>query len=274
MRDLLGEFSSAILDPARPVPQGVVGPDGLPSARRFAVYRNNVVVGLIDTLAAAYPAVERLVGGPFFKAMAAAYAVQNPPRSPIMLDYGERFADFVAAFAPASSVPYLADVARIERAWVEAYHEREAAPATRQQMATIPPERFGDVILELHPTIRLVSSPFPAVTIWQVNTIGGTPELVDTAVGGENALIVRSAAEVEVRRLAPDSLVFVGALQQGATPSEAAKQASRVNPWFDLLDNLVPVIGLGLVINWHFDKRCEHSEGGVDYEQSYQHIPA
>jgi hypothetical protein len=273
MRDPLGEFSIAILDPARPVPEGVVGPDGLPSARRFAVYRNNVVVGLIDTLAAAYPAVERLVGGPFFKAMAAAYAVRHPPRSPIMLDYGDGFADFIAAFAPASSVPYLADVARIERAWVEAYHEREAVPATPQQMATIPPERFGDVVLELHPTIRLVGSPFPATTIWRMNTVGGTPEPVDTEAGGESALIVRCAAEVEVRRLARDSLVFVGALQQGATPSEAAKYALRVNPGFDLLDNLVAVIGLGLVIGWHFDERCEHSGGG-DHEYSYEHIPA
>jgi hypothetical protein len=274
MRDLLGEFSSAILDPARPVPDGVVGPDGLPSSRRFAVYRNNVVVGLIDTLAAAYPAVERLVGGPFFKAMAAAYAVQHPPRSPIMLDYGDGFADFIAAFAPASSVPYLADVARIERAWVEAYHEREAVSATPQQMAKIPPERFGDVVVELHPTIRLVSSPFPAVTIWQMNSAGANSDPVDMTEGAENALIVRCAAEVEVRRLAPDSLVFVGALQQGATPSEAAKQALRANPRFDLLDNLVAVIGLGLVIGWHFDKRCEHSGGGGDHEHSYEHIPA
>ncbi|MEO5756137.1 MAG: DNA-binding domain-containing protein [Mesorhizobium sp.] len=273
MRDLLGEFSSAILDPARPVPDGVVGPDGLPSARRFAVYRNNVVVGLIDTLAAAYPVVERLVGAPFFKAMAAAYAVRHPPRSPIMLDYGDGFADFIATFPPASPVPYLADVARIERAWVEAYHEREAVPATPQQLATIPPERFGDAVLVLHPTIRLLSSPFPAVTIWQMNSAGANPDPVDRTDGSENALIVRCAAEVEVRRLAPDSLFFVGALQQGATPSDAAKQALRVNPRFDLLDNLVAVIGLGLVIGWDFDGRRRHLGGG-DHEHSYEHIPA
>lgn len=260
MRDLLGEFSNAILDPARPVPQGVVGPDGLPSSRRFAVYRNNVVVGLIEALAAAYPAVERLVGAPFFKAMAAAYAVRHPPSSPIMLDYGKGFADFIATFVPASSAPYLADVARIERAWLETYHEREAVPAPPEQLATIPPERFGDVVLDLHPAIRLVGSPFPAVTIWRMNIVGGTAEPVDSDAGGERALIVRTGAEVEIRRLAADTFTFVGALQHGSTPTAAARRASRANPGFDLLENLVAVIGLGLVIGWHF---AEHTGRGA-----------
>ncbi len=35
------EFAAALLDPARPTPPGVVGPDGDPSHKRFAVYRNN-----------------------------------------------------------------------------------------------------------------------------------------------------------------------------------------------------------------------------------------
>ena len=62
------EFAAALLDPERPTPSGIIGPDGDVCPRRFAVYRNNVVVGLTEILKAAYPAVRRLVGEEFFDA--------------------------------------------------------------------------------------------------------------------------------------------------------------------------------------------------------------
>ena len=37
-------FASALLDSNLPAPQGLVGPDGVQSERRFTVYRNNVFV--------------------------------------------------------------------------------------------------------------------------------------------------------------------------------------------------------------------------------------
>src|SRR5215471_1982696 len=104
----------ALLDATRATPQGLVGPDGLPSPRRFAVYRNNVVAGLIETLKENYPAVHRIVGDEFFRAMAGQFAIAHPPRSPIMLSYGTNFPEFIDRFEQAETLPYLGDVARIE----------------------------------------------------------------------------------------------------------------------------------------------------------------
>src|SRR5205807_2161977 len=119
-------FSAALLDSDLPAPPGLLGPDGEPSPRRFSVYRNNVVVGLVEALKANYPAVCRIVGEDFFGAMARDYVVARPPTSPILLDYGGDFAAFIAGFEPTANLPYLADVARFERAWSEAYHACEA----------------------------------------------------------------------------------------------------------------------------------------------------
>src|SRR6516165_11874225 len=80
-------FASALLDPELPVPTGLVGPDGEPDPKRFAVYRNNVVVSLIEALEDAFPAVRRIVGADFFRAMARAHVMEEPPCSPILLDY-------------------------------------------------------------------------------------------------------------------------------------------------------------------------------------------
>src|SRR5689334_8738140 len=106
-------FAESLLASSRPMPPGLVGPDGEPSPKRFAVYRNNVVVGLVDALRGNFPAVCRIVGEEFFRALARAYATRHPPASPVLLDYGGGFPDFIATFEPAAPLPYLADVAKI-----------------------------------------------------------------------------------------------------------------------------------------------------------------
>ena len=87
-------------------------PRGARRHREFAalwVYRNNVVAGLIETLKDNYPAVRRIVGSEFFRAMALQFVTANPPHSPVMLGYGAGFAKFIARFEPAATLPYLPD---------------------------------------------------------------------------------------------------------------------------------------------------------------------
>src|SRR5271155_1580618 len=115
-------FAAALGEPSAP-PRGR---RGAPDARRFAVYRNNVAVGLIGALEARYPVSRRIVGDDLFRAMARAFAGARKPRSPVMIAYGEEFPEFVAAYVASlgarPNLAHLADVARLENAWVEAYH--------------------------------------------------------------------------------------------------------------------------------------------------------
>jgi hypothetical protein len=227
-------FAAALLDPALPVPDGLVGPDGEPGVKRFAVYRNNVVVGLTETLKDAFPAVHRIVGSDFFRVMARAYVMVEPPRSPILLDYGAGFPDFIRQFEPAAVLPYLADVARIERAWTEAYHAAEASPIDPSAFRAIAPDRFPAMHLALHPSLRVVRSQFPALTIWQMNVADGVPAPVDLASGNEDVLIVRPQADVEVRSIPKGSPEFIqaprvgqvaGRQECGAAPLRAGRSA-------------------------------------------------
>ena len=71
---------------------------GAPDARRFAVYRNNVAVGLIGALEARYPVSRRIAGDDLFRAMARAFVRANKPRSPVMIAYGGEFPEFVAEY--------------------------------------------------------------------------------------------------------------------------------------------------------------------------------
>ena len=245
-------FAAAILDPALPMPDGLVGPEGEPGPKRFAVYRNNVVVGLTETLKDAFPAVDRIVGADFFRAMARAYVMVEPPRSPIMLDYGAGFPDFILQFEPAAVLPYLADVAGIERAWTEAYHAPEASPIDPGVFTAIAPDQLPAVQLALHPSLCFVRSQFPALTIWRMNIADGIPAPVDLAAGGEDALVVRPSADVEVRSIPDGSLEFLQALADGKPVLAALEAALIANSRFDLSANLSDLLRAGAVVGYSF----------------------
>ena len=252
LAELQQSFAVALLDPALPTPAGLVGPDGTPSSRRFAVYRNNVIVGLTETLKDAYPAVHRIVGSEFFHALARAFVVGALPRSPMLFDYGAGLPDFIDRFEPASVLPYLADVARIERAWTEAYHAAEASPIGPSAFAEIDPDRLPAITLVLHPSVRIVRSRFPALTIWQMNVDGGVPGPVDLAAGGENALVVRPEADVEVRSTPNGTPEFIHALASSRPVLAAFEEAFAAEPSFDLSANLSDLIQAGAVVGFAF----------------------
>jgi hypothetical protein len=245
LADRLDGFAAALFDPAEPVPTGLVGPDGQPSQKRFAVYRNNVVVGLVEALKANYPAVCRIVGEEFFDTMARVFVVAEPPVSPILLNYGAGFADFIWGFEPVAELSYLADVARLERAWHEAYHAPEANPLTPEALTGIPEDQAGSLTFSIHPSLRLIWSRFPVLTIWQMNIGDGVPAPVDFTMGGEDVLVLRPAAEVEVRAMPPGGFAFVEALQQGQSLTEAMKTALRADPRFDLSGNIRDLVAAG-----------------------------
>jgi hypothetical protein len=241
-------FADALLDPESPPPEGLIGPDGRPSAKRFAVYRNNVVLGLIEALKAAFPVTRRLVGDDFFAGMARVHALQNPPTSPVMLDYGADFADFVGRFEPAATPPYLADVVRLERAWTEAYHAAEALPLSPRALTEIPREDLSRARLLLHPSVRLVRSAFPVIQIWRAHDHVEALGSLDLGGGGEDALISRPGHEVELRPLPPGAASFVAALLAGATIEEALARGLSIDPRFDAAGGLVGLAQADLIV--------------------------
>lgn len=241
------EFALALLDAGRAVPHGLTGPDGRRSACRFAVHRNNVVTGLVDALQAAYPATARIVGPEFFRAMARVHALAEQPHTPVMLDYGAGLPEFIERFEPACALPYLADVARIERAWTEAYHAAEAFALDPATLARFPPRETPWLRIRLHPSVRIVCSRFPALTIWRMNVAGGTPAPVDLEASGEDILVARPDVEVEVRALPDGGAAFVSALGDGRTVLEASEAAFAASIRFDVLDNLAGLLHAGVI---------------------------
>lgn len=236
-------FMGALREDAQPPVLGFMGET---LSDRFRVYQNNVVGGLVKALAARFPVIEKLVGQEFFRAAAAAFVTAHPPTSPIMALYGCAFPRFLARFPPALPLPYLSDVARLEYACGEAFHAADTPGLIPSALVALDPERAGELVLTLHPSVRIVRSIHPIVTIWTVNRAASVPGPI-TSWTGEDALVCREDDVVVVERLMPGEAAFLSLLLAGAPLAKAAAAAAAEVTGFDAVPLLARLIGPGLV---------------------------
>lgn len=211
----------------------------------FAVYRNTVMKGCIDALQANYPAVVRLVGEEWFRAAAAVYARGTLPSEPMLLQYGADFADFLAHFEPAAGLPYLPDVARLDRCWTEAHCARSVKALDRATLACRPGELLGDAVLHVHPATRWRwFADAPIFTIWSRNR-DDSPWDPDFDWRGEGALITRPRDTVLWSALDAGGCALLDACARGATLSAAADAALQAAPDADLAISMARLIEMG-----------------------------
>ena len=227
-------FAEALLDPEQACPPGLITWNASDPARRFAVYRNNVIVSLVDALADTFAVTQDLVGEAFFRAMARVFAYTNPPTSRLLVFYGETFPEFIERFPPAASLPYLADVARLEFLRVRAYHAADVAPVRSEDIVAVlaDEDKLPELGLALHPSLAVLDSAAAVVALWAAHQgIGALATLVPDVP--ETALIVRDGLDVEVMSIPRASGVFIAAVKRGATLGDAMAAAQSVDRDFD-----------------------------------------
>jgi hypothetical protein len=250
------DFAAALLGATRAVPKGLCAWNGSDVSARFAVYRNNVVVSLVQALADGFPVVHRLVGDEFFRAMAGVYVRAQPPRSPVLTDYGDGFAGWLAAFEPAAPLPYLADVARLEYARVRAYHAADTPTLDAQafERCLRASTRLDRVRIGIHPSITAITSDWAVASLWAAHQQEGDEAIAHVPLDdAESALVLRAGDDVLVLPVARADAVFVKALQSTqplATAAEAARRAVGTGAAFDLASALSPLIRHGGITAW------------------------
>jgi hypothetical protein len=247
-------FAAALMNPAHATPADVVGPRGKTTIKRYNIYRNNVTVSLIDALVAIYPAVQRITGVEFFRAMARSHIRATPPASPLLFEYGRDFPAFIERYEYAQDMPWLADTARIERAWLDAYHAADVPPLSPDVLAVVPSDMLSDLVFTAHPTARIVRSAYPAVAIFAMNRVEGPVTALESSAA-EDALVTRPEMEVTVRLLPPGGAAFLTSLIGGETLGAAAATAFAEAPSFDLTGSIACMIEAGVFATIHAGDR-------------------
>ena len=203
----------------------------------------------IDLLAARYPVTRRLVGAPSFRIAARRFILNEPPSAPIPRSYGDSFPRFIRSLGNAACIEYVADVAELEMLRHKAKHAAHAQPSGAPALSSLRAERLRELRIFPHPSVCLVQSRFPIVTIWETNR-NDRDGMIEQWVA-EAAVVARPLLKVEVRRLPFGGYAFLSALSKGKTVATAAEIATAVSPKFDVASNLALLDDAKVVVGIH-----------------------
>ncbi|MDN7876565.1 HvfC/BufC N-terminal domain-containing protein [Burkholderia aenigmatica] len=178
-------------------------PDGFAPEARLSIYRNTATAVLMNAICLAFPAVRRLVGAACFEGAAARFVDASPPESAWLDEYGAAFSDFLDQLPEVASIPYLADVARLEWHVNRVLHATDTPALEVVRLTSLDEGALGALRLCPRPAVRLAHCAFPADVIWravleQDESVMREIRLDD---GPVNLLVQRTAEGIDAVRL-------------------------------------------------------------------------
>lgn len=244
-------FGAALADPARADDAAqLIGGDADRARRRIGIYRGNMIANTTKALAAAYPIIGKLVGGEFFDGLARAYCREHPSASGDLNECGAQFAEFLAAFPHAQSLPYLPDVARLEWLAHRAHYAADHAPLDTGRLGATAEDAYPALALKLHPAVGTLESAYPIYRIWEVHQDDYGGEIaVDLDSGAQRVIVYRPGFRVTVASLSRGELAFLNAIQHGARLGAALENALAADSEFNLGASLQRWIAANIVVD-------------------------
>ena len=130
---------------------------------RMAVYHGGYRARLVECLADDYPAVVHALGEDAFGDVASSYITRCPSRSPNLNAFGRFFPQHLEQQAGDA---FLADLARLEWALVEAVHA-EPGHSWQGDLTALPPEAWAGLRLAPQPSLRIILARYPVDAYYQ-----------------------------------------------------------------------------------------------------------
>lgn len=184
------------------------------------VYANTVIHGLVSALQESFPGVRHLAGDERFTGLALAYIRVHPPqRRALIAGFGAAFADFIDDAANVPCGAALADLARLEWAWLACYHAADAQPLPLTALAGLSAEALAQARFDFQPALHLITSPHDLAALW---ACGREAAAAPASWAGASALaLVRDDFTIRLLPHPPGIHAGLEALAAGQTFAQA-----------------------------------------------------
>jgi len=224
-------FQDGLLGRSQDILQQVYGNARENATTMFGIYRNAYWARLVESLGIDFPGLKALMGDQAFDRMARAYIARHPSQHPSIRWAGRHLAAFLASEAPYRDDPWFADMARFDWARAFAFDAPDAPAARLADLAGVPPEFWGSVRLQFHPTVDVFRISTP-VDETRPRLIENADLVLDRAARCERAIMAwRIEYDVKFRAIDPLEHAALGAMQEGATFGDMCELVARdVNP--------------------------------------------
>jgi hypothetical protein len=182
---------------------------------RNNIYANAYFYRLLECLKEEYPASLAVTGSDDFAGLVQDYLIWRQPTEPSIFYAGRYLAEFLRNHRLAKRWPFIAELARLERATLESFHAPQASVLTDEGLRAVPPERWPMIELRSHPGVEILRGE------WRVSDMLSAVERGDkwaAPAQDSNAVIVwRQGASVHYRVLEDAETDALILLQKGTS---------------------------------------------------------
>jgi hypothetical protein len=178
LRELQSRFFYSIARPVRsageewqgfdPLLLQVIQQQGkLRPEERLDIYAQMYCARLLDTLTEDFPRVAAILGEEQFREIGRVYLRRFPSTHPSLRYLGTHFAEFLTLHPIGTSLPFLADLARLERARLDVFDAPDAAPLRLEDLQAVPANAWASIRFQLIPALQTLTCAWPVQAIWK-----------------------------------------------------------------------------------------------------------
>ncbi len=163
---LQADFQNYILGDDRAMAGKVRATSKADAATLLAVYRDGYALRLLEALETNFSTLKQVLGDDDFDRMGRGYIAAHPSKHFSIRWFGDKLAEHLAATAPWSGTPALAELARLEWALAGAFDSADATPIAIERVAAIAPEDWPNLRFAFHPSLQVIDFAWTVPELW------------------------------------------------------------------------------------------------------------
>ncbi len=171
LRELQEKMQAFVLAEDKRVFDAIVKPANMDVEERLLVYRNGYYLRLIDILQDDYSVLCQVMGEKAFAAMIRSYLRTFPSHHFSVNSVGKHLASFLKNTDGCHRS--FVELAKFEWTLGQALTAPDVPMFTMADLAAVPPESWPEMVLNLHPSVNIISCQYNTLARWQHNNENG-----------------------------------------------------------------------------------------------------
>jgi hypothetical protein len=228
---------------AKELAQIIVGDERMTAAERAGIYANAYFYRLLDALKEDFSATFAVAGADEFHNLITGYLIAHPPTEPSLHYAGRYLADYLGGSPMFERWPFMADLARLERALIESFHAADAPALDRAAVQSIPAEKWPAIGLRFHPAAHLLNLQWRVDAI--LRAVVQNCELPQALAEPVTLIVWRKQAQVLHRPAEPAEAMALNLIERGSDFGTVCEAISAV----EVEDDLPKLINR-LLVRW------------------------
>ena len=258
LRDLQDSFQRHLFYGDTNIIRHIVNTQNASDTQRLATYRNAYFGRLVEALAIDFPAVKAILGDDKFSRLCHDYIDTYPSTQYSLRWFGSHFTDFISQHIFGQQQTFLAELAKLEWTFINAFDAADVIPLPASRIADIPVESWPDIGIGLHPSVYYFDYHWNIVDIWRAVQEQGPVPQAATLSKTSTCVIWRQALRTRYRILDEFEAAALHAAAQGATFAQICQILTELTEDGETDINRLAMLGAGLLKTWLTEDMIVH----------------